>query len=276
MRTTLFCLILSIISLGAYTAKNAFDRANDVLRTLGVPEPIAKDCIFSSFSGLYLSYPDAGPLKRTPRSDRAGIVQQIGDYAKAYTASDEFKKKYLEYRDNQKPSPPEAPKSVDQMKKENRESMQKSIKETEESMKSASGDVRATLNEVLVSMKEQLKSIDDPNNPMYSKEMDNMMKQGYEQEMVNYREKVAQWEKDVPLSPTPMVKKWLTKFLEVSKGVDYSAQLAPDGHGKMVFVKPEYENQTAEWKMCFRAGKETVEAGRAYASKWLKEIESVR
>jgi hypothetical protein len=43
-----------------------------------------------------------------------------------------------------------------------------------------------------------------------------------------------------------------------------------------VFENPEYEKKPREWKMCFRAGRETIETARVYASNWLKEIESYK
>jgi hypothetical protein len=46
------------------------------------------------------------------------------------------------------------------------------------------------------------------------------------------------------------------------------------GENYFVFEKPEYENKSNHWKLCFRAGKPTIDAARTYAKAWLKEIES--
>jgi hypothetical protein len=43
-----------------------------------------------------------------------------------------------------------------------------------------------------------------------------------------------------------------------------------DGCSQMhIRQKTVYENKPVEWKLCYRAGKETVEAARAVASQWL-------
>jgi hypothetical protein len=41
----------------------------------------------------------------------------------------------------------------------------------------------------------------------------------------------------------------------------------------MRFANEDYEGKPAEWKICFRAGKEATEAARAFARSWLTELE---
>jgi hypothetical protein len=76
-------------------------------------------------------------------------------------------------------------------------------------------------------------------------------------------------EKKYPSAPADMVRKRLTDFLEVSANVDFDAKL--EGWR---FVNPDYEKKPAEWKMCYRAGKEVVMAAREEAQKWLDELNS--
>lgn len=271
MKTIVIALFAAALSLGLYTVRTIESAAADVLRTLNVPEPVAKDCIWSSFHGMYLSYPDVRNLKKIARGDRAAVVQQVGEFAKSYSKSPEFKKKYLDARNSQKPTPPEPPKSMDAQRKEQQENLDKAIRETEQNMKSMSADIQKSMKEVLTSLRDQRKALDDPNNPMFSKQMEEMVKQGYEMQVKDYNEQVAKWEKDRPL-PDAMVKEWLEEFLKVSSDIDFAAKLIEGGGGKMVFANAQYEKKSPHWKMCYRAGKETVEAGRAFASQWLKEL----
>jgi hypothetical protein len=78
----------------------------------------------------------------------------------------------------------------------------------------------------------------------------------------------SQNEKKYPSDPNELVKKRLTDFLAVSAKVDFDAKLTSD----RMFVNPEYEKKSFEWKMCYRAGKEVVEAAREEAQKWLDEL----
>jgi hypothetical protein len=71
-----------------------------------------------------------------------------------------------------------------------------------------------------------------------------------------------------PSDPNKLIKKRLEEFLSVSESVDFDAKL----NGSM-FVNPEYESKDDKWKMCYRAGREVVEAAREEAQKWVKELE---
>lgn len=271
MKKIIVATVAAFLALGFHAYRSFESETSDVLRILNVPESIAKNCIFYSFSGKYLSYPNPADLKKIASGDRAAIVEKVGEYAHAYSQSADFKKRYLEYRETKKPAPPETPKSTEQQKKEQRENLENAIRETENNMKSLPSETQATMKEVVGTLRQQLKSLDDPNNPMFSAQMEEMVKQGYEIAKTDYATKVAQWEKDYPLSPEGMIKSWLTAFLEVSHDIDYNAKLTKKDD-KMVFINSAYEQKSSNWKLCYRAGKETVEAGRAFSAKWLKEL----
>jgi F0F1-type ATP synthase membrane subunit b/b' len=260
-------LVLPILAMRTMVSTGA-----DFLRRLNIPEDRAHECIWSSFQGMYLSIPNVSALKAIARGDRAALVREIGNYARAYTRSEDFAKRYLAYREQRKPSPPEPPKSMEEMKREQRENIEKAIKSTEESMKSMTKDMQESMQGTLDLFKEQLKTIDDPDNPSYSKDMEHMVQQGYEMQKQQYQQDLQQWEKEYPNSSDLLIKTWLKKFLSASEGIDYNAKLI-DGIGtSKVFANPAYEQKPGEWKMCYRAGRETVEAGRAYARQWLNEL----
>ena len=273
MRRSAAVALLVLCALPLIALREAYRSGADVLRRLNIQEDVARDCIWSSFSGMYLSMPDPRALKAVAKGDRAAIVKEIASYARDYTQSDAFAKRYEEYRISRKPAPPEAPKSMDQQKKEQKENLAKSIKEAEDGMKSMSAENRATVQGVVDALKKQLASIDDPANPMFSKEMAEMTQQGYEMQKQQYQKQVEEWGKEFPATSREMLRAWLTKFLEVSADIDFNAQLK-DGLGTTkMFVNPDYEAKSDQWKMCYRAGKETVQAGRAYAKSWLADLE---
>jgi hypothetical protein len=217
--------------------------------------------------------PDVMKLKQIATGERATVVREIADFAKSYSRSGEFRQQYLEYRDGSKPTPPDPPKTSAQRRREDKESMQKSIKEAEANMRTMPAEYRSTLEQTIDMMKLQMKEIDKPDNPAYSAQADEVYRQSYQQQMQEYKEKLAQWEQDYPADPKPMIKKWLTKFLDESRGVDFNAKLVPGERGKMVFANAEYESKSANWKMCYRAGRDVVQAGRAAAQQWLNELQ---
>jgi len=273
MKRALLVLLLALAAFPIIALRTAVRTGTDVLRQLSISEAEAHDCIWSSFSGKYLSLPNVKALRAIARGERATVVRAVGALAKEYAKSDDFARRYGEYRENKKPAPPTPPKSVDQLKEEQRQSLTKSLNDVKESMKSMNDDSKESMKGVVEALETQLKSIDDPNNPVFSKDMETMMQQSYEMQKQEYQKSLDQWAKDYPVSSSGMVRAWLNKFLEVSTNVDYSAQLKDGLGATKIFTNPDYEAKPSEWKMCYRAGKETVEAGRAFAQSWIKDLE---
>ena len=232
----------------------------------------ADNIIFSNCSNPSFYFPNPGQLKNIAAGDKVAIVNGVGSYVKEYTSTKEFIAKYNEYKESKKPGPPEKPKSTAEMKKEQKESIKEGIENLEKTKSQMPKDQQASFDETIKSFKKQLKEVDDPDNPMFSAEMENSLKQMYDGQMQEYNEQVAQWEKDYPPSPKSMIKNWLKEFLDGSKDVDFKAELAEAEGGRKFFVKQTYENKSGLWKVCFRAGKETTEAARKFAQNWLNEL----
>ncbi|KAA9356381.1 hypothetical protein [Larkinella humicola] len=68
------------------------------------------------------------------------------------------------------------------------------------------------------------------------------------------------------------LKQRLTDFIALAGTVDFDAQLTKQGY-KMEFVNPQYRNQSSQWKLLFRMGKEPVLAARSFAQTWVNELE---
>jgi len=250
----------------------AFTLAEGFLQTLEMTKADAENAIWYSFStGSY-----NGPAKTTYHNFavpvRVAMVKEIGAFAKAYTGTEGFRKNYAEYRENRKPSPPEPLKTLAESRKESRATIQKALTEAEDNAKKSTGDTKKIYEGVIPVFRQQLKDLDDPNNPMYSAEMEAMVKQGHDDQVKAYQEEVKQWEKKYPTVPTAMIKQTLKYFLEISATVDFTAKLKKGPEGMMVFVNPEYENKSSDWKYIYRSGKESTDAARAIATQWLGEL----
>lgn len=272
MKRALVVLIVALAALPIVALRTLVLTGGDVLRQLNISEAAAHDCIWSSLSGKYLSMPDRRALHAIARGDRASVVREIGTLAREYTKTDDFARRYAEYRETKKPSPPIPPKSVEQLKEEQRQSLTKSLNDIRQTMKSANDDTKKTMQGVVDALEAQLKTIDDPQNPMFSEQTEKMMQQGYEMQKQEHQKSLDQWARDYPVSSAGMIRAWLTKFLEVSADVDFNAKLTDGPGATRVFANPDYEAKSAEWKMCYRAGKETVAAGRAFAQSWLDDL----
>ena len=65
----------------------------------------------------------------------------------------------------------------------------------------------------------------------------------------------------------------LRHFLEVTSDLNYDAQLV-DRNGKKVFADAALEAKPSQWKLAFRAGKPATDAARAFAQRWLSDLQS--
>jgi flagellar biosynthesis GTPase FlhF len=272
MKTILIVLSAVLVALLACGFFFLQERTVRALEQVGIPGNFVKECIWTSFSGGYLNYPSVDRLKKIAAGERATVVREIAGFAKNYTRSEEFKQQYLQFRQGQKPERPAPPRTMAEQRRADKEEMQRQIRETQQNLKQMPAEHRPMIEQTIEMMKQQLKEIDKPDNPMYSPQMDEMNKQMYQAQLEEYTNQLAEWERDYPPSPNAMIKKWLTQFLEESRDVDYNAKLTEGPYGKMVFVNPTYESKSPHWKMCYRAGREVVLAGRAEAEQWLREL----
>lgn len=262
-----------IILAGFYAGHIIDDRAKSLLQTIKLSEDKAKNKIFSDISSTSFYFPGIKELKSIASGERASQVEVVGKYVKDFTATEDFKKRYNEYRESTKPSPPEKPKTSAEFKAEYKADLQKSITEMKTNKSSAPADQQAMFDETIKMLEDQLQKIDNPNNPMFSPEMDTYSQMGYDQQLEQHKKDIAEWEAKYPINnPDPLIKTWLESFLEQSKDVDFSTQTAINERGRTQFVKQDYERKNNLWKLCYRAGKETTEAARKFAQAWLDKL----
>jgi hypothetical protein len=67
------------------------------------------------------------------------------------------------------------------------------------------------------------------------------------------------------------LKRRLQAFVTLARSVDFAAQTQPKG-ARQVFANPAFESKSSNWKMLYRLGKEPTLAGVAAAEAWLKEL----
>jgi hypothetical protein len=85
-------------------------------------------------------------------------------------------------------------------------------------------------------------------------------------------EALAEWNIRLPTDPKALIAGRIREFLETSADVDFGAKLVKKG-GLMRFDNEDYEAKPITWKLCFRAGREAVEAARTFATSWLSALE---
>ena len=239
-----------------------------VLTTLKANEAEAKNQIFSTFSsGGFYAVGSAAVFKVATAEQRALFVKGVMEFARTYSTTADFAKRYATYRDGQKPSAPEV-KTGEQMREEQRKGYQEAIKNAEDMIKQMPA-MKKDFDPVLAQYRQQLADIGK--NKAQDAETDKMFATLGEAQMAEYKASVAEWEKKYPTDPKAMVASRLREFLEMSSTVAFDAKTELKNK-QQVFVDPQLERKDARWKMMYRAGKPAVDAARASAQEWLKVL----
>lgn len=265
-----FCIVAftATVLLSSYRSQKL---ADDVWKLLGITKQSGEEKIQNSFTYGYLYYYGVKNAKNIAVNDRAAIARDLMEYTKTYVSGPAFKKYYEQLRLSSKPQEPakKTLRTVEQIQKEEIAKTEKSIKETEKNMKEMPQYAKS-MEPVLDMLKKNLKEYQNPNNPMFASIA---MGEKYQQEndLNNYKESLATWEKNYPENINLFIAEKLRKMLDNTKGIDYNAELV-EKWGKKRFVNPNYESKNQEWKQGFRAGKDVTEPARAFAQKWLNEL----
>ena len=259
--------LLVVITTGFFSFRTINNKYNDILTALGIPPAMAKDNITSSFLGGYFYAPTSKTYKTYPEGKRAAAVQQLGVFVKNYLTSVEFQKKYQEQYEYMKPT---APKTADEKVKDILTNYKEKLKESEEKVKKADANLKPIFEESIRTYKKWIAVYEDSNHPEHAKFI-KIQQQSAEGELKYYQSKMDELDKKYPKDIKVFIKGRLEEFLKISADVDYNAELVQQGRLKK-FVNPEYERKSMNWKYCFRAGKETVDAARKFAEQWLKEL----
>ncbi len=247
--------------------------AQGVMSSLGVKEDEAKrQAVWALTSSRIPIGLAAKAFKAAESSARAKLVQGALVWIEAYTESAAFKADYEKQREADKPAPLKPRESIDSEMAKQKAERRKSLDEMKKNVQKMPPDMRPQMEATVKQMEEMYAKQDaDP-------QMAALMRQGLETQRAadekSYQERVAQHEKRFPADPKVLIAQRLQAFLDVSKDVDFSAQLYPAERGKMRFVNAAYEAKPENWKLCFRAGKPAVDAARAFAAAWLKELQA--
>jgi len=256
--------MLCLIAVGTM----AFTAYKNVLDQLRIAEDEAKDYIFGNFKVGDLSFPRTSALKALATGQRASTVKELGDYIRKYVNSAEFAQAYKEARDAAKPADPADKASK---LKTRIEELERDIKTAQEDMKSATGDMKKLYEATLTMQKEELAALKDPKHPKHKMYLQDVDDAGFGDDGDQHKQAVKDFEHDWPATVKDLVKIRLKEFLAFTADIDFSAKLVEKG-GRMRFADPKLEAKDEAWKRCFRSGKETIAAARAYAQQWLKEL----
>jgi hypothetical protein len=245
--------------------------ADEVWKQLGLTQADAnRNIMYSSFDGR-INYSGVKNAKNITGSERITVVKELAAYAKQYCNSNEFKDQYKKLRERKKPKPPvDMRESVDVIRAREKARLENDLKVMESNINSPNPKLRNSVPGRIEAIKKQLSELNDPNNKVIKTKMDNDTRY-YEQSVKAYNDALAKLDVQYPEHPQLLIKKRLEELLAATSDIDYAAELK-EAYGKKVFVNPEYQKKSADWKLAYRAGKETTDAVRTIAQQWLQQI----
>jgi hypothetical protein len=245
--------------------------AADLWSRLGVTQAQAKTESVQAFVGgnvpFYLA---AKAVMAAPPAARAALVVEGLTWVKSFVGSAEFKTAYATARQNLKPGAPASKGTPDQQVKAQIDEQRQNIEEAKKNLALLPPDARKDMEVTIKQLEGDLQRFStDPEAQALVKERAAAEDKNTQDQ---YKARLAEWEKDYPADGSVLVARRLQQFLDVSADVDYAAKLTKNPMGRMTFSDQRYEEKPSEWKLCYRAGRETVEATRAFAKTWLGEL----
>ena len=199
---------------------------------------------------------------------RATMVTAIATVGRAFVESADFKQRYSDHREANGPDPLPAEQTVEQIYKKQRDDYEQQVAGIRAMFDQITPEQRKTLETGFDEMRARFDVIEKEGRA----ELEAALKSQRGPLVKAHDEAVKEFEKVFPADSKVLVASRLRRFLDLSRDVNFSAQLV-EKNGKKVFADPALEAKPAEWKLLFRAGKPATDAARAFAQKWLAELE---
>jgi hypothetical protein len=256
--------------------------AQTVAGPLGVADATARKLIVGAVLGdLYRTYESpsasndfiqtvARAYAKLPAAARGPATTAAFAWAKRYVSSPAFAAAYAEQREGQRPAGVESVPSVDDQIKKMMDEQAANLVMARKMAESIPEKDRAAF---LASLKEQEAQANSP-------ERLKMLRAALEAERGENASRSsasgAAWEARYPANPNAFVREHLQRFLTETARVDYSlAVVFVRGPGGDVigFLNPGYTGIPWQHVHAIVAGKDAVDAARAAAAAWLKEID---
>jgi hypothetical protein len=243
----------------------------DVFSTLGTTLRGAQDTIFSSVAtGVPAAGTERAAFKAATAQQRAAIVKSIAAVARTFVASDEFARRYALYREAQKPKRSTAARTGDEARAHQRDAIDLAVKQALANAAKMPPEARQQLEASIAEMRRQVAELNA--DPAYRAQVDAAATAAAAEDDAEFARQLAVFESEFPQQVNELLRRRLRSFLLACSEVDFDARLEAGPGNTMQFVSAAHERRSAEWKMCYRAGRPAVETARAVAEDWLKTL----
>jgi hypothetical protein len=262
-----FLICLAVLFVGT-----GFILAQGRLADFGLTETGVRQSVIRSFiDGTLNIYPDRRLLKAATPATRTAFVKNTLSLVKAYCESPAFKMDYDRQREAARPQLPKSKGTAEEQLAKHFAEQRAAVENMRKNMAKINTEMQKQMAPTAKQMEENVTRMEkDPR-------MTAMLRQSIEQSMASeqkhYQERLAVFEKRFPADPHPLIAGRLHQFLGETRDFPFNAKLVPAKGGKFKFADPQLEGKPILWKLCYRAGREPVEAARTFTTEWLRQIE---
>lgn len=245
--------------------------AQAVTTQLGITDGRAREAVFDSFvSGAVSIAGKADVFTAASPQARVAIVNAALTLARAFVEGTEFPKRYADHREANGPDPLPPVTTAGEVLAKQRANFEDQV----EGMRKQFGDVtpeqRETLEKGFDTVRARFTEMEKGEARV---ELEAALKEQRIRQVQAHQAAMKELDAVYPADPRALVANRLGKFLDLSKDIDFTAQLV-ERDRKMRFADPALEARPAEWKLLFRAGKPATDAARAFAQKWLADLQA--
>jgi hypothetical protein len=216
-------------------------------------------------------YPDKKLFQAANPAARVAFVKTVLGWAKTYCESPAFRADYDRQRAEAKPLPRPSKGTPDERFAQYLADQQKGLENMKQTVAKMTPDMQKQMEGTVKQMEANMERTS--RDPKIKAIITEGFRKENEADQKAYQATLAAYDAKFPADPKALIAGRLRQFLNVSKDVAFDAKLVPSGVGRMKFADPLYEAKPSDWKLCYRAGKEPVEAARAFAADWLRQIE---
>jgi hypothetical protein len=241
----------------------------DVLAQLGITLDAAKEAVGSVITaGVYNPGLPAQAFKLMPPAARAQAATAGVAWLKAYVASADFKRQYLQVREHHKPEPPAYDATPERELQKADEDQKQQFEDSRKAIANLPPEQRKAMEDALKSAADLAAKMNTPEQRKIHLEA---IRAERAERTKEYEAALGKWKQEYPDDPKLLVARRLREFLQLSADVDFNAKLKTQ-NGVSTFENPAYQAKPSQWKMCFRAGREATTAARTAVQTWLAEL----
>ena len=244
-----------------------------VTTQLGITEGRAKEAVFDSFVAGVVSLAGRAEVftAATPQA-RVAMVGAATTLARSFVESDEFKRRYADHREANGPDPLPDEQTAEQVLAKQRAGFEQQVEALRKQFvdDAITPEQKATLEEGFEAMRARFTEMEKGPQRV---EMEAMLKTQRAQQVAAHAAAARQFESLYPADPRALTVMRLRRFLDATRDVDFTARLVEQDK-KRTFADAALEAKPGEWKMAFRAGKPATDAARAFARKWVADLQA--